>query len=41
MEDFDDASDFLAKLRAGTVVRGRSKLLLAAQARLGNKMRRR
>jgi predicted metal-dependent phosphoesterase TrpH len=41
MEDFDGAQDFVAKLRAAKIVKGRSKLLLAAEARLGPKRRRR
>ena len=41
MEDFEGAPDFLAKLRSGNIVAGRSKLLLTAQAKLGHKMRRR
>jgi len=40
MQDFDGPSDFLAKLRAGKIVVGRSKLLLTAQAKLGPKIRR-
>jgi predicted metal-dependent phosphoesterase TrpH len=40
MEDFDGAQDFLAKLRGAKIVRGRSKLLLAAEAKLGTKRRR-
>lgn len=35
MEAFDGAQDFLTKLRGGTIVKGRSKLLLLAEARLG------
>jgi predicted metal-dependent phosphoesterase TrpH len=41
MEDFDGPVDFLAKLRRGTIVTGRNKFLLAAQARLAPKMPRR
>lgn len=40
MEDFDGAQDFLAKLRGAKIVKGRSKLLLAAEARLGRRRRR-
>ena len=40
MEDFDGAPDFLAKLRNSRVIRGRPKLLLMAEARLGYRMRR-
>ncbi len=41
MEDFEVAQDFLAKLRAGKIVKRRHKLLLLAEAKLGHKMRRR
>lgn len=41
MQDFEGASDFLAKLRDAKIVVGRSKLLLTAQAKLGPKIRRR
>jgi predicted metal-dependent phosphoesterase TrpH len=41
MEDFDGAQDFLAKLRRAEIVKGRSKLLLAAEAKLSPKGRRR
>lgn len=41
MEDFDGAQDFLAKLRVGRIVIGRHKLLLAIEAKLGPKIRRR
>ena len=41
MEDFEGATDFLAKLHKAKIVRGRNKWLLTAQARLGSKMRRR
>jgi PHP-associated len=34
MEDFEGAPDFLAKLRQAAIVKGRSKLLLAAEAKL-------
>jgi predicted metal-dependent phosphoesterase TrpH len=40
MEDFDSAQDFLAKLRDAKIVKGRSKLLLAAEARLASRGRR-
>jgi predicted metal-dependent phosphoesterase TrpH len=39
MEDFEGASDFLAKLHEAKIVTGRSKLLLAAEAKLRPKMR--
>jgi predicted metal-dependent phosphoesterase TrpH len=41
MEDFEGPLDFVAKLRRARIVKGRNKLLLAAQAKLGSKMRRR
>lgn len=41
MEDFDGPLDFVAKLRRARIVKGRNKLLLAARAKLGSKMRRR
>ncbi len=41
MEDFEGASDFLAKLHAAQIVVGRSKLLLTAEAKLRHKIRRR
>ena len=41
MDYFDGAQDFLAKLRTARVVRGRPKLLLMVEARIGHKMRRR
>jgi predicted metal-dependent phosphoesterase TrpH len=34
MEDFDGAKDFLSKLPAGKIVKGRPKFMLAAEARL-------
>ena len=40
MEDFEDAQDFLGKLRSGKIVKRRPKLLLMAEAKLGHKMRR-
>ena len=40
MENFDGASEFLIKLRNSKIVRGRNKLLLTAQAKLGAKIRR-
>src|SRR5487761_1741270 len=40
MEDFEDAQDFLAKLRAAKIVKHRRKLVLRAEAKL-EKMRRR
>jgi predicted metal-dependent phosphoesterase TrpH len=40
MEDFDGASDFLAKLRNGKIVKGRMKWLLMAEASLRPKIRR-
>jgi predicted metal-dependent phosphoesterase TrpH len=39
MEDFDGAQDFLANLRDGRIIRGRSKFLLMAEARLRRKIR--
>jgi predicted metal-dependent phosphoesterase TrpH len=41
MEDFEGAQDFLAKLRGAKIVKRRRKLLLLAEAKLGNKVRRR
>lgn len=41
MEDFEGATGFLANLRKAKIVKGRSKLLLTAQAKLGPKIRRR
>ncbi len=41
MEDFEGAQDFLAKLRGAKIVKGRRKLFLLAEAKFGNKMRRR
>jgi predicted metal-dependent phosphoesterase TrpH len=41
MEDFQDAQDFLVKLRRATIVKRRPKLLLIAEAKLGHKIRRR
>jgi hypothetical protein len=41
MEDFESPLDFVAKLRRARIVKGRNKLLLAARAKLGSKMRRR
>lgn len=41
MEDFDGAADFLTKLREAKIVKGRSKLLLMAEAKLTHKIRRR
>jgi len=41
MEDFEGALDFLAKLHKAKIVKGRNKLLLTAQAKLGPKIRRR
>jgi predicted metal-dependent phosphoesterase TrpH len=41
MENFEGAQDFLAKLRSAKIVKGRRKLLLRAEAKLGGKMRRR
>jgi predicted metal-dependent phosphoesterase TrpH len=40
MEDFGDAQDFLAKLRQAKIVKGKSKLVLMAEARLRHKIRR-
>jgi hypothetical protein len=34
MEDFEGAPDFLAKLRQAAIVKGGSKLLIAAEAKL-------
>jgi predicted metal-dependent phosphoesterase TrpH len=39
MENFDGADDFLANLRNARIVKGRPKLLLMAEARLGHKIR--
>jgi predicted metal-dependent phosphoesterase TrpH len=39
MEDFDGPQDFLTKLRGARTVKGRNKLLLVAEARLGGKRR--
>ena len=41
MEDFGGAQDFLAKLRRSKIVKGRPRLLLRLEARLGNRMQRR
>ena len=41
MDDFEGAQDFLTKLRGAKIVKRRHKLLLVAEARLGNTMRRR
>jgi predicted metal-dependent phosphoesterase TrpH len=41
MEDFENAEDFLAKLRRSRIVKGRSKLLLMAEASLRHRIRRR
>lgn len=41
MEDFAGASDFLVKLADSKIVSGRNKLLLIAQAKLGQKLPRR
>jgi predicted metal-dependent phosphoesterase TrpH len=41
MEDFENAEDFLAKLRRSRIVKGRSKLLLMAEASLRHSIRRR
>ena len=40
MEDFEGAQDFLTKLREAKIVKRRHKLLLWAEGKLGNKMRR-
>lgn len=40
MEDFDGAQDFLTKLRGSEIVKHRHKLLLWAEAKLGNRKRR-
>ena len=40
MEDFEGAQDFLAKLRMATIVKGRHKWLLLAEAKLANVMHR-
>jgi hypothetical protein len=41
MDDFEGASDFLAKLHKAKIASGRNKFLLRAEAKLGPKMRRR
>ncbi|MHB8589522.1 MAG: PHP domain-containing protein [Candidatus Dormibacteraceae bacterium] len=41
MDDFEGAKDFLAKLRGAKIVKRRRRLLLLAEAKFGNKMRRR
>jgi len=41
MQDFEGAQDFLAKLRDARIIKHRPKLLLMAEAMLGQKMRRR
>ena len=40
IEDFEGPSDFLVKLRRARIVKGRSKLLLMLEARLGHSIRR-
>ena len=40
MEDFGGAQDFLAKLRRSKIVKGRRRLLLRLEAKLGNRMQR-
>jgi len=40
IEDFEGPSDFLVKLRRARIVKGRSKLLLMLEARLGHNIRR-
>ena len=39
IEDFEGAQDFLAKLRSGRIIRGRSQILLRAKAGLRNRIR--
>lgn len=40
IEDFEGAQDFVVKLRGAKIVKRHRKLLLVAEAKLRNKMRR-